>query len=382
MRPLRVGIIGAGFIGQQHVEAIRRIPGTEIVAIAENNEQIAKNRANQLGIPRCYSNYLEMLKDPEIDVVHNCTPNNMHFTVNCEIIRSKKHVYSEKPLSISTNDSKELVDLVENNKIANGVNFNYRQSSMVQEMHQRILSGSTGRIFMVYGHYLQDWLLFDTDYDWRIDSEIGGPSRAVADIGSHWFDLVQFVTGQKIKSIFANLMTVHPFRRHLAKKEGTFSSHSYIVSQNLPVTTEDAAFILIRLEDGTMGSLIVSQVSAGKKNELSLSVCGSEYSMDWRQEDPDKLYIGNRNRPNEIIYSSFDALTGDAKRYASLPSGHPVAWHDALRNGINEFYIAIRNDTYTNSNQNYATFRSGHQIMQLVEGCIQSHRSNIWVEIG
>lgn len=381
MKSLRVGIIGAGFIGQQHIEAIRRIPGTEVVALADSNVQIARDKSEQLGVLSYYQNYREMLQDPNIDVVHNCTPNSMHFVLNREIIESGKHVYSEKPLAINTAESKELVDLAEKYRVANGVNFNYRQNSMVQEMRQRVLSGKIGRIFMVHGQYLQDWLLYDTDYDWRMDTKIGGPSRAVADIGSHWFDMVQFVTGKKIKSLYASLLTMHPVRKRFNKKGETFSADSGGSFEEVPITTEDAAFIMMRLEDGTPGSLILSQVSAGRKNDLRLTVNGSTYSMDWEQENPDKLQVGYRNKPNELLYSCAEALTGEAKRYASLPNGHPVAWHDALRNGINEFYASIRCNSYQSENQNYATFQSGHQIMQLIETCIVSNQRNIWMDV-
>ena len=252
-------------------------------------------------------------------------------------------------------------------------------------MSQRVRYGEIGHTLMFHGQYLQDWLLYDTDYDWRMDTKICGPSRAVADIGSHWFDTAQFVTGKKIKSVFASLMTMHPVRKRYNKTGGSFSATIIQPAEELveevPIATEDAAFIMVRLEDGTPGSLIVSQVSAGKKNDLRLNISGSACSIEWKQENPDKLWLGHRSKPNEILYSCPQALTGDAKRYATLPNGHPVAWHDALRNGINEFYISIRANTYKDENQNYATFRNGHQIIQLVEACLESNRRNSWIDV-
>jgi len=385
MKTLRVGIIGAGFTGQQHAEAIRRIPGTDVVALSDCNAKIAISKCEQLYIKDCYSDYKEMLSQPDIDVIHNCTPNNMHHPINKNIIRSKKHVFCEKPLAVSTQETSELLSLATQTGVAHGVNFNYRQNSMVQEMRQRVNSGDTGRIFMIHGHYLQDWLLYDTDYDWRMDPVIGGPSRAVADIGSHWFDLAQFVTGKRIQSVYANLMTMHPVRKHRSSKNETFSANTGELDEELmnevKIASEDAAFITMKFEDGTPGLLVVSQVSAGRKNDISINIDSSEYSMEWQQERPDVLFTGHRNKPNQVFCSSPQSLTGDAKRYATLPAGHPVAWHDALRNGINEFYQSIRNNTYSSGTQNYATFKDGHRIVALTEACVESSKRNQWVTV-
>lgn len=385
MRQLRIGVIGAGFTGQQHIEAIRRIPGTEVKALSESNSDVAAKKSEQLGINKYYLDYRDMLRDPEIDIIHNCTPNNMHFTINKDIILSGKHVYSEKPLAVSTDESCKLLELAIEHGVAHGVNFNYRQNSMVQEMRERIVSSDNCRIFMVRGHYLQDWLLYETDYDWRMDPKIGGPSRAVADIGSHWFDAAQFVTGKKIASVFAHLITMHPERIRCRKTNETFSANRSQScdpdSERIPITSEDAAFIIIKFDDGTPGGLAISQVSAGRKNDIRLAVDCNDYSLEWEQEDPDKLWVGRRDKPNELLYSSSEMLTGNAKRYATLPSGHSVSWHDALRNGINEFYKAIRNDSFRAENQHYATFREGHQIMQIMEACLESSKKNMWVDV-
>jgi Predicted dehydrogenases and related proteins len=382
---LRVGVIGAGFIGQQHIEAIRRIPKTEVVAIADNDKRIVENKCEQLGIANGYADYKEMLDNTGIDIIHNCTPNNMHYSLNKDIIRKGKHVYCEKPLAISAYETGELVKLAEEYGVAHGVNFNYRQNSMVQEMHQRVKSGDIGRIFMVHGQYLQDWLLYDTDYDWRMDPLIGGVSRAVADIGSHWFDTVQFVTGKRIAAVFADFTIVHSVRKRSDKKSETFSSaankNAETCFTEIPVASEDAAFIIVRFEDDSKGTLVISQVSAGRKNDLRLVVDGSSYSMEWQQEIPDRLWLGYRDEPNRTVFSSPKALTGDARRYATLPSGHSVSWHDALRNGIYEFYESIRRKSFKEEEQSYATFQDGHNIVCLVEACLESSKINGWVNL-
>jgi predicted dehydrogenase len=380
-KTLKIGVIGAGFIGQQHVEAIRRIPGTKVVALADNNLDMLQTKANLLGIQSTYSDYREMLLNPEIDIIHNCTPNYMHYEVNKAIIESGKHVYSEKPLAVNTDESGDLVKIAEKYQVANGVNFNYRHNAVVQEMHQRISAGKAGHPLLVHGQYLQDWLMFDTDFDWRIDPKMGGPSRAIADIGSHWFDTAQFVLNKKIKSVFANLTTIHPKRKHYLKREGTFATGTGELIEEMKVSSEDVAFIMLRFEDGIPGYLIVSQVSAGHKNDLRLTVDGSAYAMEWQQENADKLWIGHRDEPNQQLICSPGLLSEDAKRYATLPGGHSVAWADAFRNGIQEFYHSVRNDTYRNQEQSYATFLWAHRIMKIVEACLESNQQKSWIDI-
>lgn len=381
MDKLKIGIIGAGFAGQQHIEAIRRIPGTEVLALVENDEKTGRDVCSQMGIPHFYNNYLELLADPEIQVVHNCTPNSEHFPINRATILSGRHIFSEKPLAISTAESAELTALSSTHRVANAVNFNYRQNAMVQVMRQRLHSGEPGRLLTVHGHYLQDWLLFETDCTWRMVPKIGGPSRAIGDIGSHWFDLVQFVTSQKITEIYARLIIVHPVRRYYQSRQQTFLKEIEGEYKDFPVETEDAAFIMFRLADGTPGSLMVSQVCAGRKNDLQINISASQYAMEWAQENPDKLNIGHRDRPNELLFASPAALTGAARRYAPLPSGHPVAWADSLRNSISEFYTAIRNGSFRLNEQSYATFQDGHDVMKIVDACLLSNQEDRWVRI-
>lgn len=381
MKMLHVGVIGTGFIGKQHIEAIRRIPGTEVAAIADSSSSMGQSAGEQLCIEKVYQDYHDLLNDSTIDIVHNCTPSSLHFEINREIIKSGKHVYCEKPLTIRSQESQVLAELADQMDVATGVNFNYRHNAMVQEMRQRVKNGSIGKPLMVHGQYLQDWLLYETDYDWRMDPKIGGSSRAVADIGSHCFDTAQFVLDRKITSVYAHLITVYPTRKRCEKAGDTFSSKVGRVIEELSIHSEDAAFIMVKFEDGTSGLFHLSQVCAGKKNGLELNVSASEASLEWKQETADRLWIGHRDTPNESIYADAKFLTDDARSYATLPAGHAVAWHDALRNAINSFYKSIRNSTYREPSQNYATFRDGIQIMKLVEACLLSNELDQWVQI-
>ena len=213
MEQIKVGIIGAGFIGKQHIEAVRRIPGLTVLALCDTNEKAGREIAQNLGIPEFYSDYREMMKNPELVSIHNCTPTNMHFEINRAALEAGKHIYCEKPLTMTVEEATELIRLAKEKHVCTGVNFNYRNNVMVHEMKDRVGRQAIGKAFMVYGEYLQDWLLFDTDYDWRMNLETGGESRAVADIGSHCFDTAQYVLGRRIKSVYANLI-------HLQRQNG------------------------------------------------------------------------------------------------------------------------------------------------------------------
>ena len=363
---LRVAVIGAGMMGLQHVEAIRRIPGTEVVAVADANGDLARQAGEQLCIPACYTDYRRMLEEQKPNVVHNCTPNHLHFGINAELLRRGIHVYCEKPLGLNSEETGKLCKLAEQSSAQAGVNFNYRQNVMAQEMHVRMADASRwGRTYLIHGRYLQDWLMYDTDFNWRCRSEYAGKSRALADIGSHFFDLVQFITGQKIVRVNATLKTVLPQR--LPSPNG----------QPVDIDTEDEALVMFELADGGPGSLIVSQVAAGTKNDLEITIDGSAYSMSWSQENADKLKISTRDTPGSLLYTGREMLQGEARQYATLPSGHPVGWQDGLRNGIQAFYASIRDHAPVN----YATFEDGDYVVRVVEACVQSHQEGRWIQV-
>lgn len=380
MEKLRIAIIGTGFIGKQHIEAIRRIPGTEVVAIVDSNEAMAKAVCNDLGIEKYYLDYKEMLQDETIDIVHNCTPSAMHYSINKDVIASGKHIYCEKPLTLTSAEAEELVALAKEKKVSTGANFNYRHNAMVREMHERVQAGMIGKVLSVHGEYLQDWLLYDTDYDWRMDPKMGGESRAIADIGSHCFDTIQYVTDKKIKQVYANLVTVHPVRKRM-EKTGTFSNGTGKILEEIAIHSEDEAHIIVKLEDGTTGLFHVSQICAGKKNHLQICVSGENASLEWNQERCDKLWIGKRDSGNEELFAGPQYLTGEAAAYATLPNGHSVGWADAFRNAINSYYTAIRNNTFNQEKQGYVTFEDAHYVMKIVEACLKSNQTKDWITI-
>ena len=373
-------IVGSGMMGVVHSEALHRIPGVEVAAIADVNEAAAKKYAEQLGIPKYYTDYKEMLAAEKPDVVHICTPNFLHFEVAKYAIEQGCGVYCEKPLALDSKQGEELTKLAKEKGVPNAVNFNYRNNAMVRDMHERIISGDAGKTYFVHGHYLQDWLMYDTDFSWRLDPSRNGVSRAVADIGSHWFDTAQFATGKKITKVFAKLNTVIPERIKPLAEVATFAKNDG-KGETVKIDSEDLAVIMVEFEDGTLGSTVISQISGGHKNDLMLEVDTSKYSMKWEQENADKLYVCDRIDGNRLIYASAGTVTGDAARFAPIPEGHAVAWKDALKNGINEFYNAVKAGTYKDANQSYATFETGWYILKLVDACLESSKTDKWVEV-
>jgi predicted dehydrogenase len=366
-RELRIGLIGLGLIGKQHAESIGRIPGIRLVAITEFNGNLLEEQQKYLRV-NAYSDYKEMIDKESLDVIHNCTPNFLHYEINRYALEKGIHVYSEKPLAISVEQGTELIRLAQSKGLANGVNFNYRNNAMVQDMKARMQQKDAGKCLLIHGHYLQDWLLFDTDSNWRLDTKEGGLSRALADIGSHWFDTVQVVTGKKVQSVYAQNFIAHPVRKKIIGEK----------TVNYPVETEDGGMILFEMEDGVKGSVLISQVSAGYKNQLLLSVDCEKYSMRWNQEQSDRLIIGTRESGVQEIFASPDAVDKSASRYATLPSGHPVGWADAFTNGIKEFYRSIFQNTYKEQTKSYADFENGTYIMKIVDACMKSNQSGKW----
>ena len=373
----RIGIVGAGMMGVQHIEAIRRAPGTKIVALADPNFELAKSTCEQHGIANVYSDYKEMFSKENLDSVHVCTPNFTHYTISKDALNAGIHVFCEKPLGNISSETTELAQLAAQKGLAAGVNFNYRQNVMVREMHELVSAPEWGRNFLIRGEYIQDWMMYDTDYNWRCIPEINGPSRTIADVGSHWFDAVQYITGQKVAKVFAKLITVHPQRKKYEHQAKTFESQSGDDYKLMDISSEDAAFVLFEMTDGTPGVLILSQVSAGYKNGMVVSVDGAAASLTWEQENPDKLLVRTREGGTTLKYAAAGGMHGSANAYTVLPGGHPVGWADGLKNSIGAFYAHL----HTNEQPRFATFAQGDQIVRIVEACLKSNETNKWVEV-
>jgi predicted dehydrogenase len=380
MKPIRTAIVGTGFMGRVHLEAVRRLEFVEALAIAGRNADAARRLGAGFSLPTITADYLEILRDPAIDAVHICTPNAQHFVMAKEALQAGKHVICEKPLATTVAEGEELVALAERQAVRNSVCHNLRYYPMVQQMRRMREDGDLGEILVAQGTYFQDWLLFDTDWNWRVDAKSGGPSRCMADIGSHWFDMAEHVTGLRVTSLCADLQTFHPKRKQPKHSSETFSNkqlrpEDYVETA---VDTEDFGSVIFRMGDRTRGSVSASQVSAGRKNRLSIEICGTRSSVAWNQERPDELWVGHRDAGNQIFVKDPSLLKAGARSYADLPGGHSEGYDDTFKQVFRRFYAAIGD---ARSAAEYPQFVDGVRQLKIVNSALESSRTRRWVEV-
>jgi predicted dehydrogenase len=376
---LGAAVVGTGFIGAVHIDSIRRL-GATVSGIVGSSAARAQDKAAQFGVRRAYLSYDEMLADPTVDVVHITSPNDDHPAQAEAALRAGKHVICEKPLALSSADTDRLRKLARDTGLVAAVNFNIRFYPLAHEMRARIASGSTGKPFLVTGAYLQDWLLKDTDWNWRAETGRGGDLRVVGDIGSHWFDLASFVTGQRITAVMAELPTFIPVRKRPTGPVETFSGAPGGATTDVAMTSEDAGIIMVRFEGGARGVVTVSQVSAGRKNGIALEINGSDASLAWAGERPDELWIGHRGRPNELLQRDPGLLSPEAAAIATLPGGHA----EGFENGFRAMYRAVYADIaagHPSPHPAYATFEDGHEEALIVEAVAESARTGQWTQV-
>ncbi|HTP24872.1 MAG TPA: Gfo/Idh/MocA family oxidoreductase, partial [Anaeromyxobacteraceae bacterium] len=323
MKRIAVGIVGAGFIGPAHVEALRRLPGVEVLALAGANAAAARAKAEQLGIGLGFGDYRELLAREEIEVVHVCTPNHLHYRMTRDALEAGKHVVCEKPLAVEAREARELVELAVARRRVNAVHFNVRYYPLMRQLKRMVEKGEMGRIFSIHGSYLQDWLFYETDYNWRLEPEMSGPSRAVADIGSHWMDLVEHVSGLRAVEVFADFATVHKRRKKPLRPVETYAGKILRPEDyaEVAVETEDYATVLLRFDTGARGALTVSQVSAGRKNRISFELDGSRRAAAWNSESPNALWIGRRDGPNEELMKDPSLVDPEVRSLIDFPGG-------------------------------------------------------------
>ena len=383
MKKVKAGIIGLGLIGRSHMDAIRRIGFAELAAVTDANRMLAREKAEEYCVPKCYDTVDELLQDEDITVVHNCTPNNLHFEINEKIIKAGKHVFSEKPLAKTSDESAKILELLKSNtSIVGGVNFNYRMNPLVQEMKHKVKNGEIGAPRLIHGSYLQDWLLYDTDYNWRLEPEINGPSTAIADIGSHWMDAAQVITGGRIVEVCADLVTVIPVRKKLIARNKANEANANEEYEEKVMKTEEYGAVMFRTDNGVAGVFHVSQVSAGRGCYLNLEIDGSKASMYWNQETPDQMWMGFRNKENRLLMRNPDFISEDAKQYTGLPAGHPEGWNDGFRSSIFSFYKFIADGKRLGKDScDFATFDDGHYIMRLIEAILNSSSHKRWTRL-
>jgi predicted dehydrogenase len=371
-------LIGTGFIGPVHVEALRRL-GRRVAGVLGSSPERGRHAAQALDLPRAYADYAELLADAEVGAVHVTSPNRHHFEQCRLALQAGKHVICEKPLAMNSRESAELVALAQRTNRVAAVCYNVRFYPLCLEARARIAAGELGDIYHVTGSYVQDWLLYDTDFNWRVLADEGGALRAVADIGTHWLDLVQFITGFAVSEICADLHTVWPVRRRPSGSVETFAEKlgALAATEPVPVTTEDYGSVLLQLDGGARGAMTVSQVTAGRKNCLRFEIAGSKGALAWDSERPNELWLGHRDRPNELLVRDPALLAGAVRLYANFPGGHNEGFPDTFKQLFRAIYASI--DHF--AAPAYPTFADGHRELAICEAILRSHADRRWVTV-
>ena len=369
IRDIKAAVVGTGFIGVVHVEALRRL-GVEVTGIVGSTPERAAEKARAAALPDPYPSFEAMLEDPAVDVVHLTTPNHLHYPQVRDTLAAGKHVVCEKPLAMTSEETGELLRLAEESGLVHAVNFNIRYYAQNQEARTRVQAGEIGDVRLISGGYLQDWLLLDTDWNWRLDPAAGGSLRAVGDIGSHWLDLVTYITGRHVEAVMADLTTFIGVRKQPTGPVETFSGAAAGETVDTPMETEDTAGILLRLTGGARAVATISQVSAGRKNRLHWEIDGSQSALAWHSEAPEELWIGHRGRPNELLLNE----RGD------YPPGHAEGFPDTFKRLYRNVYGAVASGGPPDD-PDYPTFADGHEEALIADAVARSHAERRWVEL-
>ena len=377
---LKAGVIGVGFIGVAHVEALRRL-GVDVVGVVGSTPERARDKADALGLGKVYDDVESMASDPGIDVVHVASPNYAHADQVRVLLSAGKHVVCEKPLALDANDTADLVARADESGLVNAVCFNIRFYPANHQAMAMVAAGEIGEPRFITGSYHQDWLLLDTDWNWRLQTEEAGRLRAVADIGSHWLDLTRFVSGRRIVEVMADLHTLVPIRRHPAGPVETFATVSDtndLIEEEM--TSDDAAGILLRYEGGARGAVTISQVSAGQKNSVRYEVAGSESALRWFSAEPEDLFIGHRGRASEILSRDPALFAPEASRLIAYPGGHVEGFPDTFRALFSQVYsdVAAGGPSETPA---YPTFADGHDAVLVTDASAESHDTQSWTAV-
>lgn len=371
-------VIGTGFIGTVHVQALRRL-GVQVRGVLGSSPERGAERAADIGVAQAYPTLEALLADDSVDVVHVTTPNHAHYEQVKAILEAGKNVVCEKPLAMTSAQSAEMVEIAKaSGKIA-AVCYNIRFYPLNQQAHGMVQAGALGDIRFVTGHYHQDWLAKPTDWNWRLQSEMGGALRSVGDIGTHWVDLTGFVSGLKPEAVMAELTTFLPEREKPTGPVETFSSAAG-ATETVAIDTDDAAMIVIRYEGGARGVMSTSQINAGRKNSLQWDIAGSVASAAWDSETPDHLFIGHRDKPNETLMRDFTLMNPTGTAAASLPPGHVEGFADSFF----AFFRAVYTDVDAGARQTgstWATFEDGHLEMLFCDAVLKSSREARWVRL-
>ncbi|HJS72326.1 MAG TPA: Gfo/Idh/MocA family oxidoreductase [Acidimicrobiia bacterium] len=379
MKPseIKAGVVGIGFIGVAHVEALRRI-GVDVVGVVGSSPERARQKAASTGLPEVYESVEAMASDPEIDVIHITSPNYAHADQVRTVLDAGKHVVCEKPLALTSKDTADLVARANEAGVVNAVCFNIRHYPLNHQAAAMVASGAIGEPRLITGSYHQDWLLKETDWNWRLQPAEAGQLRAVADIGSHWLDLTRFISGRDVTEVMADLHTLVPVRRHPVGPVESFAkadTSGDLIEEEM--SSDDAAGILLRYQGGAAGAVTISQVSAGEKNSVRYEIAGSEASLSWYSQHPDQLHIGHRDRPNEVLYRDPGNSAPEASRNMAYPGGHVEGFPDTFRALFTQVYAAVAGGP----DDAYPGFADGHDAMLVIEAVARSDMEGRWTSV-
>lgn len=377
---LNAAIVGLGFVGRAHLDALRRL-GISVQGVLGSTPERSKASSESVRLPRAYQSLEELAADPSVHVVHLCTPNHLHFQEASQLLRAGKHVLCEKPLALDSRESAALVSLLKETGLVGAVAYNLRYYPLCQEARALIRRGAIGQVKLIHGSFLQDWLLFPTDWNWRLESKLGGELRAVSDIGTHWMDLAMWLTDSKISEVCADLATVLATRRRPKGRVESFQKADSSQTEEVMITTDDYGSVLLHFENEARGVVTVSQVSPGRKARLWFEVDGSEGSLSFDSESPNQLWIGRRDRACEILPKDPALQSPESRSYAAYPGGHPEGYPDTFAQLFKEFYAYLAKGDLRGA-RTFPTFETGHDGRVLCEAIAESARRKAWVSIG
>ncbi len=383
MKRIGMGLIGPGFVAAHHIDAVRRIGDVDVVAIAGSSEASAQKKAKEYKVDRAYGDYKALIADPDVQVIHNTTPNYLHLPVVMAALAAGKHVISDKPLALTPEEARTMRDAALKAKVAHAVTFNYRGNPLVQQAREMVAAGEAAGVNFVHGFYLQDWMADANVYSWRSDPAKGGATSALGDIGSHWCDLAEHVSGLKIDTVLADLTTIIPVRYSAGASAEAFVKGSTVNRTAVNVTSEDLASVLLRFEGGAKGSFSVGQILPGHKNDVELEINSKKISLKWRQEQQNELWIGRHDAPNGTLMKDPGLVSGEALRYTHLPGGHQEAWADAFCNLLRDAYDWVRvGGAMAAKPVPLPSFEDGYRSNCVVAAMLRSHaRGGVWEKV-
>jgi predicted dehydrogenase len=379
MDRIRTAVIGTGFMGRVHLEALRRVENVDVVEVAGTSLDKARAAGAGYNVLNMMGDWHDVIHDPSIDAVHVATPNASHFPIAKAALEAGKHVLCEKPLAMSRAEAQELTDLAAAKKLRNALCHNLRFYPMVQQMRAMREAGDFGDILVVQGTYSQDWMLYETDWNWRVDPKVGGASRVMADIGSHFFDMAEHVTELKVSAVCSDLQIFYPTRKQPKTGGESFSGKLGAAGETVdtPIVTEDFGATLFRMGK-VRGAMTASQVSAGRKNGLVLEIYGTKGGASWRQERPEELWLGHRDAPNQVLMKDPSLLDAKARAFADYPGGHAEGYPDTHKQLYRRFYASVADPSLT---PDYPQFADGLRQMKILDAELASHKAHAWMDV-